>query len=111
MRFDLERDRDTRVYTSNIKETHHYGGSGVLVWGGIMLNGRTELQIFDRGSVIGDRYYEEVLLPHVRLFRGAIAQTSFLWMTMRGHIGLLLLRSCWKVNISLKWIGQRTPQI
>ncbi|GFY27509.1 transposable element Tcb2 transposase [Trichonephila clavipes] len=37
-----------------------------------MLNGRTELHIFDRGSVIGDRYCEEVLLPHVRLFRGAI---------------------------------------
>ncbi|GFV75765.1 transposable element Tcb2 transposase [Trichonephila clavipes] len=36
-----------------------------------MLNGRTELQIFDRGSVIGDRYCEEVLLSHVRLFRGA----------------------------------------
>ncbi|GFV41171.1 transposable element Tcb2 transposase [Trichonephila clavipes] len=32
-------------------------------------------------------------------------------MTMHGHIGLLLLRSCWKVKISLKWIGQRTPQI
>ncbi|GFT25627.1 transposable element Tcb2 transposase [Trichonephila clavipes] len=37
-----------------------------------MLNGRTELHIFDRGSVIGDRYCEEVLLPHVHLFRGAI---------------------------------------
>ncbi|GFT42412.1 transposable element Tcb2 transposase [Trichonephila clavipes] len=37
-----------------------------------MLNGRTELHIFDRGSVIGDRYYEEVLLPHVLLFRSAI---------------------------------------
>ncbi|GFV46922.1 transposable element Tcb2 transposase [Trichonephila clavipes] len=37
-----------------------------------MLNGRTELHIFDRGSVIGDRYCEEVLLSHVRLFRGTI---------------------------------------
>ncbi|GFW94455.1 transposable element Tcb2 transposase [Trichonephila clavipes] len=37
-----------------------------------MLNGRTELHIFDRGSVTGDRYCEEVLLLHVRLFRGAI---------------------------------------
>ncbi|GFX92519.1 hypothetical protein TNCV_710241 [Trichonephila clavipes] len=31
-------------------------------------------------------------------------------MTMHGHIGLLLLRSCWKVKISLEWIGQRTPR-
>ncbi|GFY09068.1 transposable element Tcb2 transposase [Trichonephila clavipes] len=44
-----------------------------------MLNGRTELRIFDRGSVIGDRYCEEVLLPHVRLFRGAIGP-GFIFM-------------------------------
>ncbi|GFX52104.1 transposable element Tcb2 transposase [Trichonephila clavipes] len=78
-RFDLERDRDTRFHTSNIKERHHYGGPGVLVWGGIMLNGRTELHIFDTGSVTGDRYCEEVLLPHVRLFRGAIGP-DFIFM-------------------------------
>ncbi|GFU55971.1 transposable element Tcb2 transposase [Trichonephila clavipes] len=34
-----------------------------------------------------------------------LAQTSFLWNTMHGHIRLLLLRSCWKVKISLEWIG------
>ncbi|GFV44625.1 transposable element Tcb2 transposase [Trichonephila clavipes] len=68
----IRREIGTRFYTSNIKERHHYGGPGVLVWGGIMLNGRTEFHIFDRGSVIGDRYCEEVLLPHVRLLRGAI---------------------------------------
>ncbi|GFS60122.1 transposable element Tcb2 transposase [Trichonephila clavipes] len=65
------REIGTRFYTSNIKERHHYGGPEVLVWGGIMLNGRTEVHIFDRGSVIGVRYCEEVLLPHARLFRGA----------------------------------------
>ncbi|GFX51973.1 transposable element Tc3 transposase [Trichonephila clavipes] len=73
------REIGTRFYTSNIKEKHHYDGPGVLVWGGIMLNGRTELQIFNRGSVIGDRYCEEVLLSHVRLFRGAIGP-DFIFM-------------------------------
>ncbi|GFV46009.1 transposable element Tcb2 transposase [Trichonephila clavipes] len=33
------REIGTRFYTSNIKGRHHYGGPGVLVWGGIMLNG------------------------------------------------------------------------
>ncbi|GFT61948.1 transposable element Tcb2 transposase [Trichonephila clavipes] len=56
------REIGTRFYTSNIKERYHYAGPGVLVWGGIMLNGRTELHIFDRGSVIGDRYCKEELL-------------------------------------------------
>ncbi|GFW20637.1 transposable element Tcb2 transposase [Trichonephila clavipes] len=73
------REIGTRFYTRNIKERHHYGGPGVLVWGGIMLNGRTELHIFDRGSVTGDRYCEEILLPYVRLFRGAIVP-DFIFM-------------------------------
>ncbi|GFU34860.1 transposable element Tcb2 transposase [Trichonephila clavipes] len=44
-----------------------------------MLNGRTELHIFDSGSVTVHRYCEEVLLPHVRLFRGAIGP-DFIFM-------------------------------
>ncbi|GFW37012.1 transposable element Tc3 transposase [Trichonephila clavipes] len=44
-----------------------------------MLNGRTELHIFDRGSVNGDRYCEEVLLPHVCLFLGTIGP-DFIFM-------------------------------
>ncbi|GFY12486.1 transposable element Tcb2 transposase [Trichonephila clavipes] len=33
------REIGTVFYTINIKERHNYGGPGVLVWGGIMLNG------------------------------------------------------------------------
>ncbi|GFX20815.1 transposable element Tcb2 transposase [Trichonephila clavipes] len=44
-----------------------------------MLNGRTELHIFDRGSVTGYHYCEEVLIPHVRLLRGAIGP-DFIFM-------------------------------
>ncbi|GFW46549.1 transposable element Tcb2 transposase [Trichonephila clavipes] len=44
-----------------------------------MLNRRTELHIFDRGSVTGDCYYDEVLLLHVHLFRGAIGP-DFIFM-------------------------------
>ncbi|GFV27842.1 transposable element Tcb2 transposase [Trichonephila clavipes] len=69
----------TGFYPSNLKERHRYGGSGVLIWGGIMLNRRAEFHIFDRGSVTGDRYYDEVLLLHVRLFRGAIGP-DFIFM-------------------------------
>ncbi|KFM72588.1 Transposable element Tc1 transposase, partial [Stegodyphus mimosarum] len=37
-----------------------------------MLNGQTELHVSDRGSVTRDPCGEEVFLPHVCLFRGAI---------------------------------------
>ncbi|GFU49293.1 transposable element Tcb2 transposase [Trichonephila clavipes] len=54
-----------------------------------MLNGRTGLHIFDRGFVIGDRYCEEVLLPHVRLFRSVIGP-DFIFMddNARPHLAL-----------------------
>ncbi|GFX11004.1 transposable element Tc1 transposase [Trichonephila clavipes] len=44
-----------------------------------MQNGRTELHLFDRGSVNGDSYCEEVLLQHVRLIRGVIGP-DFIFM-------------------------------
>ncbi|GFU84257.1 transposable element Tc1 transposase [Trichonephila clavipes] len=36
-----------------------------------MINGRTRLHVVANGTMTGQRYIDEVLLPHVRLFRGA----------------------------------------
>ncbi|GFW03783.1 transposable element Tcb2 transposase [Trichonephila clavipes] len=66
------RERGSRNHPSNIIERDRYGGRGVLVWGGIMLGSRTDLHIFDAGSVNGIRYCNEILLPNVRLFSGAM---------------------------------------
>ncbi|GFV76512.1 transposable element Tcb2 transposase [Trichonephila clavipes] len=44
-----------------------------------MLGSRTDLPIFDAGSVNGTRYCNEILLPYVRLFRGAMG-LQFLFM-------------------------------
>ncbi|GFX31437.1 transposable element Tc3 transposase [Trichonephila clavipes] len=73
------RERGRRNHPSNIIERDRYGGRGVLVWGGIMLGSRTDLHIFDEGSVNGTRYCNEILLPYVRLFRGAMG-LQFLFM-------------------------------
>ncbi|GFW06639.1 transposable element Tcb2 transposase [Trichonephila clavipes] len=73
------RERGSRNHPSNIIERDRYGGRGVLVWGGIMLGSRTDLHIFDAGSVNGTRYCNEILLPYVHLFRGAIG-LQFLFM-------------------------------
>ncbi|GFW45462.1 transposable element Tcb2 transposase [Trichonephila clavipes] len=73
------RERGSRNHPSNIIERDRYGGRGVLVWGGIMLGSRTDLHIFDAGSVNGTRYCNEILLLYVRLFRGAM-DLQFLFM-------------------------------
>ncbi|GFW49781.1 transposable element Tcb2 transposase [Trichonephila clavipes] len=72
-------ERGSRNHPSNIIKRDRYGGRGVLVWGGIMLGSRTDLHIFDAGSVNGTRYCNEILLPYVRLFRGAMG-LQFLFM-------------------------------
>ncbi|GFX22261.1 transposable element Tcb2 transposase [Trichonephila clavipes] len=66
------RERGSRNHPSNIIERDRYGGRGVLVWGDIILGSRTNLHIFDAGSVNGTRYCNEILLPYVRLFRGTM---------------------------------------
>ncbi|GFS69274.1 transposable element Tcb2 transposase [Trichonephila clavipes] len=66
------REQGSRNHPSNIIERDRYGGRGVLVWGGIMLGSRTDLQISNAGLVNGTRYCNEILLPYVRLFRGAM---------------------------------------
>lgn len=48
-----------------ISETVAYQGGSIMVWGGISYNARTELVVFDRGSVNAHRYVEEVLADHV----------------------------------------------
>ncbi|GFV52809.1 transposable element Tc1 transposase [Trichonephila clavipes] len=73
------RERGSRNHPSNIIERDRYGGRGVLVWGGIMFGSRTDLHIFDAGSVNGIRYCNEILLPYVCLFRGAMG-LQFLFM-------------------------------
>ncbi|GFX87642.1 transposable element Tcb1 transposase [Trichonephila clavipes] len=44
-----------------------------------MLGSRTDLHIFDAGSVNGTRYCNEILLPYVRHFKGAMG-LQFLFM-------------------------------
>ncbi|GFU76528.1 transposable element Tcb1 transposase [Trichonephila clavipes] len=65
----------SRNHLSNIIERDRYGGRGVSHLGSASLAGsRTDLHIFDAGSVNGTRYCNEILLPYVRLFRGAMGR-------------------------------------
>ncbi|GBN95822.1 Transposable element Tcb2 transposase [Araneus ventricosus] len=66
------REPGTRYLLSNVREIDHYGGGCLMVLAGIMLDGRTPLHVFERGTVTGVRFRDEILEPYVRIFRGAV---------------------------------------
>ncbi|GFX98226.1 transposable element Tcb1 transposase [Trichonephila clavipes] len=68
----------TRYHQENIIERHRYGGAGWLVWGGIILDSRTDLHV-QSVTMTGHIYREFILEQHVRLFRGAM-DAEFLFM-------------------------------
>lgn len=64
------KDVGTEFHLTNIRAGDCWGGSGVLVWGGIAFNGQTELHISDKGSLTSDHYCDGIILPHVCMFQG-----------------------------------------
>ncbi|GBO12845.1 Transposable element Tcb2 transposase [Araneus ventricosus] len=85
------REPGTRYLPSNVREIDHYGGGGIIVWACIMLDGRVPLHVFERGTVTGVRYRDEILKPYVLLFRGAVGP-EFILMddNARPHRALLV---------------------
>ncbi|GFT93421.1 transposable element Tcb2 transposase [Trichonephila clavipes] len=69
----------TTYRPENIQEKDQYPTCSIMVWAGIMINGRTRLHVVANGAMTGQRYFDEVLLPHVRLFRGAVGD-KFVFM-------------------------------
>ncbi|GBN89464.1 hypothetical protein AVEN_258462-1 [Araneus ventricosus] len=90
-RMFIWREPGTHYLPSNVREIDHYGEGGLMVWAGIMLDGRTPLHVFERGTVIGARYRDEILEPYVRLFKGAVGP-EFILMddNARPHRALLV---------------------
>ncbi|GBO09798.1 hypothetical protein AVEN_140807-1 [Araneus ventricosus] len=87
-----KREPGTRYLPSNVREIAHYGGGGLMVWAGIMLDSRTPLHVFERGTVTGVRYRDEILEPYVHLFRGAVGPEFILMddLNARPHRALLV---------------------
>ncbi|GFW90939.1 transposable element Tc3 transposase [Trichonephila clavipes] len=72
-RVTIWRERGTCFEPRNITERHIFLSWGVMVWVGIMMDGRTDLHFFHTRSVTAQRYRYEVLEPYVRSFRGAVS--------------------------------------
>ncbi|GFU66163.1 transposable element Tcb1 transposase [Trichonephila clavipes] len=73
------RESGTAYRPENIQEKDRYPTCSIMRWAGIMINGRTRLHVVANGTMTGQRYIDEVLLPHVRLFRGAVGD-KFVFM-------------------------------
>ncbi|GFX69030.1 transposable element Tcb2 transposase [Trichonephila clavipes] len=73
------RESGTPYRPENIQEKDRYPTCSIMVWAGIMINGRTRLHVVANGTMTGQRYIDEVLLPHVRLFRVAVGD-KFVFM-------------------------------
>ncbi|GFS99249.1 transposable element Tcb2 transposase [Trichonephila clavipes] len=73
------RESGTAYRPENIQEKDRFQTCSIMVWAGIMINGRTRLHVVANGTKTGQRYINEVLLSHVRLFRGAVVD-KFVFM-------------------------------
>ncbi|GFW43885.1 transposable element Tcb1 transposase [Trichonephila clavipes] len=69
------RDRSTRNNPAFVRERSQYRRAGWMVWGGISIGGRMDLHIIRNGTLMGQRYADEILRPHVIPYAGAIGES------------------------------------
>ena len=72
------RQRNERFKECCVAEHDKFGGGSVLVWAGIYFDGRTDLCVMMNGSVNHLRYRDEILVPFVVPYAGAIGQEFIL---------------------------------
>ncbi|GFX20658.1 transposable element Tcb2 transposase [Trichonephila clavipes] len=64
-RIFILRDRGSRNNPAFVQESVRFGGGGVLVYGGISIDGHTDLYIIRDGPLTARRYSDEILRPIV----------------------------------------------
>lgn len=101
-RIRVWRRRGERYAACNTAEMVPFGGGSVMVWGGITLDARTELHVFQRPSMNARVYITEVLEQYVMPFAPFIGE-EFLLMhdNARPHVAN-------EVQVYLNEIGVRT---
>ncbi|GFT82286.1 transposable element Tcb2 transposase [Trichonephila clavipes] len=78
-RIFIWRDRDSRNNPAFVHESVRFGGGGVLVYGGISIDGRTDLYIIRDGHLTARRYRDDILRPIVVPYAAAIGD-DFIFM-------------------------------
>ncbi|GFT22115.1 transposable element Tcb2 transposase [Trichonephila clavipes] len=77
-RIFIWRDRCSRNNPAFVHESVRFGGGGVLVYGGISIDSRTDLYINRDGPLTARRYRDEILRPIVVPYAAAIGDDFIL---------------------------------
>ncbi|GFW42632.1 transposable element Tcb2 transposase [Trichonephila clavipes] len=77
-RIFIWRDHGSRNNPAFAHQSVRFGGGGVLVFGGISIDGRTDLYIIRDGSLTARRYRDEILRPIVVPYAAAIGDDFIL---------------------------------
>ncbi|GFU85264.1 transposable element Tcb2 transposase [Trichonephila clavipes] len=77
-RIFIWRDRGSRNNPAFVHESVRFGGGGVLVYGGISIDGRTDLYIIRDGPLTARRYMNEIIRPIVVPYTAAIGDDFIL---------------------------------
>ncbi|GFW37341.1 transposable element Tcb2 transposase [Trichonephila clavipes] len=77
-RIFIWRDRGSRNNHAFVHESVRFGGGGVLVYGSISIDGRTDLYIIRDGPLIARPYRDEILRPIVVPYAAAIGDDFIL---------------------------------
>lgn len=66
------RARGQRFAECAIVEHDRFGGPSVMVWAGISVGGHTDLYVFQQGPINARIYRDDIILPIVRAYAGAV---------------------------------------
>ncbi|GFT01033.1 transposable element Tcb2 transposase [Trichonephila clavipes] len=77
-RIFIWRDRGSRNNPALVHESVRFGGGGVLLYGGIFIDGRTDLYIIRDGPLTARRFRYEILRPIVVPYAAAIGDDFIL---------------------------------
>ena len=85
--------RNERFAEVCIAEHDHYGGDSVMVWAEIRAQGKTDLHVIDNGTLMAERYVNEILDVHVRPYACAVGP-DFILMddNARAHMARITMR-------------------
>ncbi|GFS47447.1 transposable element Tcb2 transposase [Trichonephila clavipes] len=108
-RISIWRDRGSRNNPAFVHESVRFGGGGVLVYGGISIDGRTDLYIIRDGPLTARRY-RDIFRPIVVPYAAAIRDDFILMDVTAGHIVLTSWRIPFSRKESYEWNGQRVLQ-